>query len=115
MKYFTIIGNHDAIDPTQTGIGAALTIFFNYIDDIDGVYIFTSPDKPHFSYKKTAEKIMRRMQAEKKGLSISIIEMDLESPVDFDLVYKNQVKHDFHLKEKALMLHLIRLHSLQFQ
>ncbi|MBC8213135.1 MAG: sigma 54-interacting transcriptional regulator [Candidatus Marinimicrobia bacterium] len=88
MKYFTIIGNHDAIDPNQLGIGAALTIFFKYQDEIDGVYIFTSPDKPHFSYKQTAEKTMRRMQAEKRGLPVSIIEMDIESPVDFDLVYK---------------------------
>tara|TARA_B100000315_G_C14543175_1_gene571937 strand:+ start:173 stop:1699 length:1527 start_codon:yes stop_codon:yes gene_type:complete len=91
MKYFTIIGNHDAIDATQPGIGAALTIFFNYMADIDGVYIFTSPDKPHFLYKQTAEKIMRRMQAEKKGLPVSIIEMDIESPVDFDLVYKTML------------------------
>jgi|APSaa5957512576_1039674.scaffolds.fasta_scaffold07053_5 two-component system, NtrC family, response regulator AtoC len=88
MKYFTIIGNHDVIDPKQTGFGAVLTIFFHYKDDIDAVYIFTSPDKPHFLYKQTAEKIMRRMQAEKKALPVFIIEMDIDSPVDFDLVYK---------------------------
>ncbi|MBL7013969.1 MAG: sigma 54-interacting transcriptional regulator, partial [Candidatus Marinimicrobia bacterium] len=91
MKYFTIIGNHDAIDPKQPGFGAALTIFFHYKDDIDAVYIFSSPDKPNFSYTQTAEKIRRRMQAEKKDLSVSIIEMDIESPVDFDLVYKTML------------------------
>jgi len=91
MKYFTIIGNHDAIDPKHIGIGAALTIFFNYKEEIDGVYIFTSPDKPNFSYKQTAEKIKRRMQAEKKDLPVSVIEMDIESPVDYDLVYKTML------------------------
>jgi two-component system, NtrC family, response regulator AtoC len=91
MKYFTIIGNHDAIDPKHIGIGAALTIFFKYKEEIDCVYIFTSSDKPNFSYKQTAEKIKRRMQAEKKDLPVSIIEMDIESPVDFDLVYKTML------------------------
>jgi len=31
---------------------------------------------------------MRRMQHEKKDLPITVIEMDLENPVNFDLVYK---------------------------
>ena len=88
MKYFTIIGNHDAIDSSHEGFGAALTIFFNYKDEIDGVYIFTSPDKPHFPYKETAEKTMRRMKQEQRDLSVSIIEMDIDNPVNFDLVYK---------------------------
>jgi len=88
MKYFTLIGNHDAIEPNREGFGAALTIFFNYKEEIDGVYIFTSPDKSHFPYKQMAEKIIRRMMQEKKDLPVSIIEMDLENPVNFDLVYK---------------------------
>lgn len=87
MKYFTMIGNHDAINPNQEGHGAALTIFFHYIDAIDGVYIFSSPDKPHFNYKKTAEKISRQMRADKIDLPVTIIDIDIESPVDFDLVY----------------------------
>jgi len=56
MKYFTLIGNHDAIGPETVGFGAALTIFMTYLEKIDGVYIFTTPDKPHFPYKQTAEK-----------------------------------------------------------
>ncbi|MBC8322020.1 MAG: sigma 54-interacting transcriptional regulator [Candidatus Marinimicrobia bacterium] len=87
MKYFTIIGNHDAIDPSRPGFGAVLTIFFHYKETIDGVYIFTTPDNPKFPYRQTAEKIKLRMEAEKKDLSVSIIEMDLENPIDFDLVY----------------------------
>jgi len=88
MKYFTIIGNHDAIGSSHEGYGAALTIFFKYKDEIDGVYIFTSPDKPHFPYKQTAEKTMRRMKQEQRDMSVSIIEMDIDNPVNFDLVYK---------------------------
>jgi transcriptional regulator with GAF, ATPase, and Fis domain len=88
MKYFTIIGNHDAIDSSHNGVGAALTIFFNYKDEIDEVYIFTSPDNPHFPYKQTAEKTMRRMKQEQRGMPVSIIEMDIDNPVNFDLVYK---------------------------
>ena len=53
MKYFTLIGNHDFIDKGSPGLGAALTIFLHYKDEIDGVYIFTSPDKPNAAYKHT--------------------------------------------------------------
>jgi len=88
MKYFTFIGNHDFIDQTREGFGAALTIFFHYKDEIDGVYIFTSFDKPNFPYKQMADKTMKRMHGEKKDLPVSVIEMDLENPVNFDLVYK---------------------------
>ena len=88
MKYFTIIGNHDAIDKNHEGFGAALTIFFHYIDDISAVYLFASPDKPDFSYINTAEKIKRRMLQERKDLPIDIIELDIANPVNFNLVYK---------------------------
>ena len=88
MKYLTFIGNHDAIGPDTIGFVAALTIFMNYKDDIDGVYILTTSDNPRFAYKQMAEKTMRRMQGEKPELPVIIIEMDLENPVNFDLVYK---------------------------
>jgi len=87
LKYFTFIGNHDAIGPDTIGFGAALTIFMNYKDDIDGVYILTTPDNPRFAYKQMAEKTKRVMQAEKSELSVKIIEVELDSPVNFDLVY----------------------------
>ena len=85
MKYFTLIGNHDFIakgsDP-----GAAMTIFNKYKDKIDGVYIFASPG----IYKEMSEKIARRMKSfsDNKELHVSIVDVDIESPVDFDLVYK---------------------------
>ena len=88
MKYFTLIGNHDAIGPETVGFGAALTIFMTYLEKIDGAYIFSTPDKPHFPYKQMAEKTMRHMQQEKKELPVVVIEMDLGNPVNFDLVYK---------------------------
>jgi transcriptional regulator with AAA-type ATPase domain len=87
MKYFTFIGNHDIIDSNTLGFGAALTIFFSYLSDISGVYIFTSSDKHHFAYRQMAEKTKLRMQSEKKGLSVNIIELELENPTNFDLVY----------------------------
>ena len=87
MKYFTFIGNHDIIDSNTLGFGAALTIFFNYLSEISGVYIFTSSDKQHFAYRQMAERTKLRMQSEKKGLSVRIIELELENPTNFDLVY----------------------------
>ena len=42
MKYFTLIGNHDFISK-DSGLGAAMTIFNEYKEKIDGVYIFASP------------------------------------------------------------------------
>ena len=88
MKYFTFIGNHDFIEPSREGFGAALTIFFNYKDDLDGVYIFASQDKPGRPYMEMAKKTMRRMLQEKKELPVTIIEIGLDNPVNFDLVYK---------------------------
>ena len=87
MVYFTLIGNHDVIDKNQEGFGAALTIFFHYKNELDGVYIFTSSDKSNFPYKQMAEKTMGRMKLEKKDLPVSVIELDLENPVNFNLVY----------------------------
>jgi len=100
MKYLTMIGNHDAIKPDSQGFGALLTIFFHYKENIDGVYIFTTPDSSYFSYKKTAEKIKRRMEAEKKDLPVTIIEMDLDNPVDFELVYKIMLDETQNVIEK---------------
>ena len=100
MKYFTLIGNHDAIEPSREGFGAALTIFFHYKNEIDGVYIFSTPDKPNFPYKQMAEKTMRRMKQEKKDLLVSIVELDLENPVNFDLVYKVMLDESQKVMEK---------------
>ena len=86
MKYFTLIGNHDFISRESTGPGAAMTIFNEYKEKIDSVYIFASPGE----YKKMSEKIARKMKSfsVKENLNINIIDLDIESPVDFDLVYK---------------------------
>ena len=86
MKYFTLIGNHDFISKDNPSVGAALTIFNEYKDGISGVYIFASPGV----YKEMSEKTARRMKSfsENNDLSVSIIDLDIESPVDFDLVYK---------------------------
>ncbi len=88
MKYFTLIGNHDAIGPDHEGFGAALTIFFKYLDEIDGVYILSSPNRSHFPYREMAEKTKLRMESEKNGLNVSIKNLDIENPADFELVYK---------------------------
>ena len=58
MKYFTLIGNHDFISKDSEP-GAAMTIFNEYKDKIDGVYIFASPG----IYKEMSEKIARRMKS----------------------------------------------------
>jgi two-component system, NtrC family, response regulator HydG len=101
VKYFTIIGNHDAISLEQPGIGAALTIFFKYKKYLNGIYIFSFPDKPHFPYMQTAEKIKRRMEAEAPGIDVLIIEMNIENPIDFNLVYKIMLDETQTLFEKT--------------
>ncbi len=86
MKYFTLIGNHDFISKESTGLGAAMTIFNEYKDKIDGVYIFASPG----IYRDMSEKISRKMKSfsTDSDISVKIVDLDIESPVDFDLVYK---------------------------
>ena len=86
MQYFTFIGNHDFIGPDNPGMGAAMTIFNSYKDDLTGVYIFATPGK----YKEMSEKIKRQMLSlsDHSDLNITIVDLDIDSPVDFDLVYK---------------------------
>ena len=88
MIYLTFIGNHDRIDKDTVGLGAVLTIFYNYIEKIERVFLFTSPDTKKFSYTETSQKIKRVMESEKDVIDVIIIPIALESPIDFNLVYK---------------------------
>lgn len=110
MKYFTLIGNHDFISKENIGLGAVLTIFNEYKHNIDGVYIFASPG----AYRKMSEKIKRKMISfsDNPGLEISIIDLDIANPIDFDVVYKalldetRTVIESFNLKNEEFIINI---------
>ena len=89
MLYLTLVGNHDKLDKQQNGLGAVLTIFLEYKERIEDVYIFVTPSKntDKFNYHQIAEQNKARMLAEKPGLNVQLIPIDLSNPIDFDLVY----------------------------
>ena len=89
MLYLTLVGNHDKLGNQQNGPGAVLTIFLEYKERIEDVYIFVTPSKntDKINYQQIAEKNKTRMLAEKAGLNVELIPIDLSNPIDFDLVY----------------------------
>ncbi len=67
MLYLTLVGNHDKLGNQQNGLGAVLTIFLEYKERIEDVYIFVTPSKntDKINYQQIAEKNKTRMLAEK--------------------------------------------------
>ena len=84
MIYLSFIGNHDNISPDSPLGGAAYTIFRENMDGISKVYLLSTGD----IYKEIAEKNKRMMLADNKKLEISIIDVELVSPIDFDSIYQ---------------------------
>lgn len=91
MIYLTLVGNHDALDNSREGYGAALTIFLQYKKLISDVYIFVTSSKgtDRVNYKEIAENSKAIMLAEKPQINVKLVTIDLPNPVDFDLVYPN--------------------------
>lgn len=88
MIYLTFVGNHDQLTAGQS-FGAALKIFLDYKDGIKQVFIFvTSARKSEsFIYRDIAEQNKSNMLAENPGLHVTLIDINLQNPIDFDLVY----------------------------
>ena len=88
MIYLSFIGNHDQIIPGQS-YGAALTIFLQYREQIDRVYLLVTPSKKDqkVNYAEIAASIKSVMDQEKPGITVDLVPFDLSNPVDYDLVY----------------------------
>jgi len=89
VLYLTLVGNHDKLNNQQNGLGAVLTIFLQYKEQIEDVYIFVTPSKntDKINYQQIAEQNKARMLVEKANLNVELIPIDLSNPIDFDLVY----------------------------
>tara|TARA_Y100000590_G_scaffold424431_1_gene531337 strand:- start:2984 stop:4519 length:1536 start_codon:yes stop_codon:yes gene_type:complete len=97
MIYFTIIGNHDTYitnqRPFETG-GAAFTIFQNYKEKIDKVFIFTTTtfENTTSPFQDAAELTKKIIKQEKSSVDVQIINMDFTpSPIDYDIVYNEML------------------------
>jgi|TARA_Y100000310_G_scaffold134823_1_gene133737 two-component system response regulator HydG len=104
MIYFTIIGTRDSFvdikDPFKT-CGAALTIFMNYREDIDTVYLFTTKTGVERDqlYKEAADITEKLMKRQNKKLKFSQVELDfVPSPIDYMTVF-----HEMMAKIKTIM------------
>ena len=79
--------------PFETA-GAAFTIFNQYKDDLDKVFIFTTTtfentEPPNLAAAQLTRKIMIQ---EKKDIDVQIINFDFTpSPIDYDVVYNEML------------------------
>jgi len=97
MIYFTIIANHDAkiekARPFESS-GAAFTIFHNYKEKIDQVYIFTTTtyENTESPYQSAAEITKKIIKQESKNTQVEIINFNFTpSPIDYDIVYNEML------------------------
>ncbi|MBL7046949.1 MAG: sigma 54-interacting transcriptional regulator [Candidatus Marinimicrobia bacterium] len=88
MKFLTFAGTHDDIGPDSSEYGAVLTIFFEYMDEIDDVYIFVTPASNKADFPKIAYKIKRVIESEAPDVNVHLIDVNIIDPVDYDLVYQ---------------------------
>lgn len=88
MIYLTFVGNHDKITSSHP-FGAALTIFLQHKEQLENVYIFVTPSKPgsDINYTEIAQSNKSLMEQEKLDLKVELIQLDLQNPIDFDIVY----------------------------
>lgn len=112
MVYFSFIGNHDRIEINDKGPGAVATIFLQYKDKIDQVFLFVTPAKreDNTDYRAIAEANARLIRAEKSTADVELVHLELANPVDFDLVYPRMLdalleildQYDLHQAEKII-------------
>jgi len=113
MIYFSFIGNHDKIEAGQP-YGAALTIFLQYKAEMERVYLFVTPSKRQaaVNYEEIAQKTKAIMEQEKTGIVVEFISLDLQNPIDFDLVYPvmldatQKILEDANLKAAAKTINI---------
>ena len=88
MIYLTFIGNNDKITTAQP-FGAALTIFLQYKDQLEQAYLFITPSKTgsDIYYSEIAKKTKTVMEQEKPNIRVQLVQIDLQNPIDFDIVY----------------------------
>jgi len=97
MIYFTIIGNHDTNITNQRPFetsGASFTIFHNYKEKIDQVFIFTTTTYKNLTspYQSAAELTKKIIKQESKKTGVEIINFDFTpSPIDYDIVYNEML------------------------
>lgn len=87
MIYISFVGNHDRWNPDQEISGAMRTIFARYEEQIAHVFLLHAGVKPHFNYLETAEKTARWMSYRNPGVQVNTRQLDIENPIDYDLVY----------------------------
>lgn len=88
MIYITFVGNHDKIISSHP-YGAALTIFLQYKKQIDKIYLLITPTKTDNSvnYFEIANHTKIIIEQEKPGIQVELVKIELQNPIDFDLVY----------------------------
>ena len=87
MIYLTFIGTHDNISPDSIHGGAVCTIFRENMEKISKIYLLSTGK----DFREIAEKNKRLISADKKEVEISIIDVEIVSPIDYDSIF--QVMH----------------------
>ena len=100
MIYFSILGINDThitnIRPFESS-GAAFTIFHNYKEKLDQVYLFTTTTLKDSGesispFQAAAELTKKIIKQENKDIDVEIVNMDFTpSPVNYDIVYNEML------------------------
>ena len=110
MIYLSFIGNHDRWDPEHERRGAVRTIFSHFQEKLSHVFLFHSGRTSRFDYLETAERSAAWMRRENPKLEVVLVHLEMENPIDFDLVYrvmlseirKTLVDHEVDSQEKII-------------
>lgn len=92
MKYFTFVGNHDKFESGSNGLGAVASIFLEYKDEIEDVFLFITPSaNKSVNYENIAEQNASFMRSENSNINIEYVIIPVSNPVDFDIVYPSML------------------------
>jgi len=87
MIYLTLVGNHDEVKKHSNQAGAAYNIYQQYLNEIEQVFIFSTPSTPSADYHQIALDNKGLMHQLNPEIKIEIIKIDFANPIDFDVVY----------------------------
>ncbi len=87
MVFFSFIGKHDHL--TDENIGPCLKIYLRFKKSINQVYLLVSKCSSYENdeYLQIAHTNKYRILQENHNVKVEIIELDMETPIDFDIVY----------------------------
>jgi len=102
MILFSVVGDHDVIEKSQGGYGAALNVYLEYRDAITQVLQFVTESRrsDEVVYGKVVRQNKALLESEKPETRVKVVPVRLTNPVDFDVVYPTSLRATQNLLER---------------